>query len=141
MKPAIPAMLLIAGLAAAPTALHAQADAASPDAASSDTVSFGDAVQCSALHTLIAGSVDDAEKIAESQAIATRWLVVAMARDGTSDGSGAEAALEPSISEWIEALEASASETEGARIVTNGLQRCKAKQAEIAAEFAGIELD
>ena len=116
----------------------------SPLAASAEDspVSYDDAMKCSALFTLLSGASEGSE-VAEFEDMATRWLVVAMDRDGTEDGSKAEAELEPMLDKLIEAVEEFSDQEEaaGEQFLTEGIEFCEGKHAQIADEIEGIEID
>lgn len=127
--------LAVLGLVTAPAGVHAQSGAES-----SGGVSYDDAMQCSALFTLLASSMEGEPEADGLLDMATRWLVVAMARDGTEDGSVAEAALETTVNSLISELEGMESERQGEAFLLEGVDFCDGKETDIADEFYGIEL-
>ena len=131
MKSILPSALAVIGLAMMPVASHAQ----------EDSVSYEDAMQCSALFSLLAGASAGDEDEAESQDMAARWLVVAMNRDGTEDGSQAESEIDSLVDELIDALEEAPSEEEGEAFLMEGFDFCEAKHVIIAEEIDGIEFE
>lgn len=125
-------ILIALGLAAVPVSATAE----------EGPVSYDDAMKCSALFSLLSGASEGSE-VAEFEDMATRWLVVAMDRDGTEDGSKAEAELEPMLDKLIEALEefSDQEESAGEEFLTKGIEFCEGKHELIAEEIDGIELE
>ena len=132
-------MKKIALLMAASLGLCAYPLAASDE---ESAVSYDDAMKCSALFTLLSGASEGSE-VAEFEDIATRWLVVAMDRDGTEDGSKAQAEHEPMLDKLIEALEefGDQEESAGEKFLTEGIEFCEGKHKLIAEEMDGIEIE
>ena len=129
------AVLGLAGLALSPVnAIAAQDDA------EAETVDYDAAMQCSALFSLLS-SASEGEDESELQDMAARWLVVAMDRDGTEDGSKAEAELSPLVDELIATLEDAPDEAAGEEFLNDGVNFCEQKHEAIAEEIDAIELE
>lgn len=105
-------------------------------------VSYKDALRCSALFSLIANGSQGSDT-AEFQDLATRWLVVAMNRDGTEDGSQAELDFERTFDELVEGLNelGEEEETVGEEFLLKGIDFCEAKHELIADEIDAIETE
>lgn len=105
-------------------------------------VSYDDALRCSALFSLFANGSEGSDT-AEFQDLATRWLVVAMNRDGTEDGSQAELDFERTFDELVEAVNEIGEEEEavGEEFLLKGIDFCEAKHALIAEEIDAIETE
>lgn len=131
MKTIISSALAVIGLAMAPVAAHAGDD---------DAVSYDDAMKCSALFAVLAAA-SDGDDTAELEGMVTRWLVVAMDRDGTEDGSKAEGELDALVDELIDVVDGAESEEEAEAFFTKGIEFCEGKHEQIAEEIDGIELD
>jgi hypothetical protein len=132
MKFMLPAALAMIGLALTPSGVTAKDDGA--DAAS---VSYDDAMKCSALFGLLAGSVDGEDE-AILQDAAARWLLAAMGRDGTSDGSTAQGELEGMVEALIMALDEAPDEATAEEFLNEGITFCEGKQLAIADEMGAI---
>ena len=105
-----------------------------------DEVSYLDAMQCSALFTVLGASDEGEEEGQELLDMSARWLVVAMNRDGSDDGSVAEAELEPMVRELIAELEGMESEQDGESFLLEGIDFCDQKAMAISDEFDSIEI-
>jgi len=132
MKTVFFSALATFGLATAPIAASAE----------ETPVSYDDAMKCSALFSLLAAAAEGTET-AEFADMSARWLVVAIARDGTEDGSKAEAELEPMLDELINALEEFSEDEEavGEQFLLKGIEFCEGKHQTIAEEIDGIEFE
>lgn len=113
---------------------------AADDGGETDAVGYDDAMQCSALYTLLASSDEGDAGDQVLLDMAARWLVVAMNRDGSEDGSVAEAGLEPMVGELIAELESIGSEQSGEEFLLQGIAFCDEKETAISDEFGSIEL-
>tara|TARA_B100001765_G_C19380729_1_gene283341 strand:+ start:218 stop:619 length:402 start_codon:yes stop_codon:yes gene_type:complete len=107
-----------------------------------EPLTYNGALSCSALHTVLAGG-QEAEGNSEDASIlqdyASKWLIMAMARDG-SDGERAPADYDQRTDALVDTInEMSESEAEG--FLTDMLERCDAYEVAYAEEFDAIELD
>ena len=119
------------GLLAAPVPSQAEDDG---------EVSFDSAMQCSALFTYIAAIEEGGDDTEDMLDLSTRWLVVAMARDGTEDGSVAQESLEPLVDQLIDEVAAmDASDAE--QFLLDGIEFCEGQHELIAQEIDTIETD
>lgn len=126
--------LAVLGLVTAPAGVHAQSGSES-----SGNVSYEEAMQCSALFTLLASSLEGEAEEEGLIDMAARWLVVAMTRDGTEDGSVAEEELQAMVNSLISHLEGMGSEQQGEQFLTEGVDFCDGKEVAISDEFNSIE--
>jgi hypothetical protein len=126
--------LAVLGLVAVPAGVHAQSGSES-----SGNVSYEEAMQCSALFSLLASSMEGEAEEETLIDMATRWLVVAMTRDGTEDGSVAGEGLQSMVNSLISHLEGMESEKQSEKSLMEGAEFCDGKKDAIADEFHGIE--
>lgn len=120
------------GLALVPVATHAEDEG---------DVSYETAMKCGALFSYISAlEEEDEEAQMEMLDLSTRWLVVAMVRDGTEDGSVAEAEFEPLVDELI--AEVDAMDDAGTEeFLLEGISYCEGQHELIAEEMESIELE
>jgi hypothetical protein len=129
MKSKIASALVLIGLAAAPLAATTSDDG--------DTVSYEDALQCSALYSVLAGASEGSDT-AILEAEATRWLVYSMGRDGTEDGSKASDDMIVMVDDLIAELDDT---VEGEEFLYLGIDFCAEKRELVADELDAIELE
>lgn len=123
------------GTAIAVLALSAPANAVQ------DSVEYDDALKCSALYSILAGSIEGEPEEEALIETASRWLVVAMNRDGTEDGSRADQELEGKAFELLEKLESFGDdEDQMTAFLEFGVNWCDEKQAVVIDEFDAAEV-
>ena len=118
------------GLALAPVAAQAE----------DSPVSYDDAMKCSALFAVIASGAEGSDE-AEFEDVQARWLVVAMNRDGTEDGSKAQSEIDSLVDDPVDTLGEFETEEEGETFLLKGLEFCEGKHEQIAEEIDGIEFE
>ncbi len=134
MKSVISAAFVLLALATAPIAAIAGSGANARD------VSYQDAMDCSAVFSVLSTSSRRSSEAADFEDSATRWLVIAMRRDGSGDGSYADAALIPLIEELIDTLDAIPSAARRETFMYDMVDFCDTEQERIADEFNSIWL-
>lgn len=102
-------------------------------------VSYADAMDCSAVFSLLS-TTSGARFAAEHEEMAARWLVIAMRRDGSGDGSRADAELIPLIEELIDTLNDVPSAGRREAFMDDMVNFCDAEAERIADEFNAIKL-
>lgn len=101
-----------------------------------EAVSYDDALKCSALYGLLA-DLSEGEDAEILKAEAARWLIAAMSRDGSEDGSQAQGELELVVQALITELEEMPDDSE--EVLIYGIDFCEGKYDRIAEEMDAIE--
>ena len=70
-----------------------------PVQAQAEGVGYDDAIECGALYSFLASSLEGQPGEGFLVDLAARWVVLAMDRDGTDDGSRAQDELEPHLAQ------------------------------------------
>ena len=115
---------------------------ATSPALAEEPLTYNGALTCSSLYTILAvGQVEegDAEAAALLQDFASKWLVMAMARD-ESDGDKALGEFDARFDSIIDAVN-EMSEHEVEPFLTGMVERCDVYEVANAEEFRAIELD
>ncbi len=133
MKAIISAACVLLAAPAVPIAAIAGSAAGDRD------VSYEDAMDCSAVFSLLSTTSRSSEAAGHEET-AARWLVIAMRRDGSRDGSIADAALIPLIEELIDTLNAAPSAARRDAFIDDMVGFCDAQAERIAGEFNRIRL-
>ena len=114
-----------------------------PSAASADQpLTYSGALTCGAVHVVLSGTQEqqgDAEGAAMLQDVASRWLVMAIMRNG-SDGQRAPDDFDARIEALIDRIEDTAGE-EAETFLTEAIERCDAMQKAHADEVDAIDLE
>lgn len=105
-----------------------------------EAVNYDDTMQCSALYTFLGAIAETGEETVYLLDVAARWLVLAMVRDGTADGSVAGAALEPMVEALMGELDGMG-EDEAAidEFLDAGIEYCEVTKEAVAEEFAAVD--
>jgi len=112
---------------------------ASPLAANGEVVGYEDAIECSALFTYIS-ALNDEGPDQDLIDLSAKWLVLAMDRDGTSDGSRAEEELGPRVELLAEEIEDMGENDDIIQQMLFGrIEYCEAIHEEVADEFDELE--
>jgi len=123
-------------------ALAALATIAASSASAQETLGYDDALSCSATYVVLAGAQEgdgDGESAAALQDIASRWLVMAMARDG-QEGDRAGGEFDGATDEIIDTINAmSAADAE--TFLTDVIAFCDSMEVAYADEFGAIDLE
>jgi len=115
---------------------------AAEDALEEPSITYDDALKCSALYSFLAAASDGEPEGPALLDVAVRWLTLAMDRDGSEDGSVAEAALGPKTDDMIAALEEMGeNEAQVEAFLEYGIEFCAGKQGMVAEEFDAIEVE
>ena len=123
-------------------AFLALAPMASAPAFAEEALTYNGSLTCSALHVVLASGQEEegnAEDAAILQDYASKWLIMAMARDG-SDGDRAIGELDGRTDALIDAIN-EMSEADAEAFLTDTLERCDAYEVIHAEEFDEIELE
>lgn len=118
-----------AGLALTPIAAHAQAQTTA-----AENVTYGNAMVCSAVFTLISTSSAGEAEEEELINLAAQWLLVAAARN-SAGGVPTETQLQEVVGQLIEALDAMANDTMREETLYDMIDECEAIQESIPEEF------
>jgi hypothetical protein len=102
-------------------------------------VSYGDALACSALFSVLGGSADNSVEEADLIDLAARWLVIAMDRKGLGPDE-AEKALLTSLEGLMADLQSQDSDDAREELLLQGIDICDGHYALIAEEFDNIAL-
>lgn len=118
------------------------ASIAAEDAAPGTDVDYDSAMQCSALYTYLGGVVAGEPEEPVLLDIATRWLVLAMNRDGTEEGDRANDDLEPTVDRLMAELDDMGEDEDAIEaFLNNGVSFCDEAQELVAEEFESIDTD
>ena len=105
-------------------------------------VSYEDALRCGALYSVLTASLEGEPEEEVLEDIAIRWVTVAMLRDGTEDGSRADAEIEGTVEELTGKIMEYGEDQESIdEFLTAGVGWCEGKQELIADEFESIEYE
>lgn len=134
MKATFSAALALLALLTAPAAAVSDTNTNKPD------VSYIDAMDCSAVYSILSTSSEGRSSAAYEE-LAARWLVIAMRRDGTTDGRRADADLIPLIEDIIETFDQVPEAGAIDRFIDDMIGFCETKEELIADEFERIKLN
>ena len=105
-------------------------------------VNYDVSMRCSALYTFLAGSVEGEPEEEGLIDIGARWLVLAMDRDGTEDGSKAESELEGMVDRLMAHLDTMGDdEDEIEGFLFEGVDFCEGQQTSVQDEFDAVTFD
>lgn len=109
---------------------------------STDPVSYKTAMRCSALSSLFAATnKDKPNEVKFHHDIATRWLTLAMVRDGKK-GVRAQKEHQPLLENLVQRVNAMADDQDGLKkFLEKGVTTCAEFQAAAAAEFAAVDVE
>lgn len=128
--------LLALGCLLAAAALPAAAQGPAAD------VAYDDAMVCGSLATVLSASIEGEPETRALDTLAQRWVVIAMRRDGTGDGSKALAELEAYALELVEEIEGYGDDQAALdRFLDEGIAFCEKLKDRVAPEFDSIEIE
>ena len=131
-------MTTVLGLGLSAIALLASSVALAEEEA--EGVNYDISMRCSSLYTFLAGSVEGEPEEEGLLDTAARWLVLAMDRDGTEDGSKAESELEEMVDRLMAHLDIMGDdEDEIEGFLTEGVDFCAAQQETVQDEFDAVD--
>lgn len=127
MKAILTSALASLGLAFTPIAAQAAAQ----------DVDYSEAMACSSLYTVLAAAVEGEPEYDEFVDIGSRWLIIAINRDGRDEVIGE---LQEWVTSLLSELESQAGDETREEFLNDGIDVCEQHYRSIAKEFDSIEM-